>query len=51
MPATSEEIRRRIGLRPTLGPGEWSSIEDDSYPGGLVVDKGAPLFPRIRSEA
>ena len=48
MPTTAEEIWRRIGLRrrarPTSGcpaPAAWGG-----YPGGLPVEKGAPLFPR-----
>jgi methionyl-tRNA synthetase len=47
MPSTAREIWRRIGLpgAPTderlPGAGAWGG-----YPGGLTVDKGAPLFPR-----
>ena len=47
MPATANEIWRRIGLR-------GSALEQrlpeaavwGGYPGGLPVEKGAPLFPR-----
>ncbi len=47
MPSTAQEIWRRIGL--DGGPadqrlpaaGAWGG-----YPGGLPVEKGAPLFPR-----
>ena len=47
MPSTSREIWRRIGLSGTPsderlpGAGAWGG-----YPGGLPVEKGAPLFPR-----
>ncbi|HWD51408.1 MAG TPA: methionine--tRNA ligase [Acidimicrobiales bacterium] len=47
MPATADEIWRRIGLA-------GSAVEQrlpaatvwGGYPGGLAVEKGAPLFPR-----
>jgi methionyl-tRNA synthetase len=47
MPSTAREIWRRIGLdgvpeRERLpAAGAWGG-----YPGGLPVEKGAPLFPR-----
>ena len=47
MPSSAAEIWRRIGLagvarRPALpGAAAWGG-----YPGGLPVEKGAPLFPR-----
>jgi methionyl-tRNA synthetase len=47
MPATCGEIWRRLGLgggpadRPLAEVGTWGG-----YPGGLPVEKGAPLFPR-----
>ena len=47
LPATAAEIWRRIGL-----PGSPAAhrLPDDAawggYPGGLAVEKGAPLFPR-----
>jgi len=47
MPSTAREIWSRIGLpgAPTderlPGAAAWGG-----YPGGLTVDKGAPLFPR-----
>jgi methionyl-tRNA synthetase len=50
MPSTAEEIWRRIGLEGTAGQqrlpaaGAWGG-----YPGGLPVDKGAPLFPRRKA--
>ena len=49
MPATAIEIRRRIGL---TSPDNlvWSSLRDEPYPGGLLVHKGDPLFPRRRVE-
>ena len=49
MPATAEEIWRRIGLdgspadRRLPTDGRWGG-----YPGGVRVEKGAPLFPRRR---
>ncbi len=51
MPATSSEIRRRIGLAHELEHGAWQSVRDDRYPGSLPVEKADPLVPRIRSEA
>ena len=47
MPATAAEIWRRIGLGGS--PAERRLPEDAAwggYPGGLTVEKGAPLFPR-----
>ncbi len=50
MPATSEEIWRRIGLdgraadQRLPAAGAWGS-----YPGGRPVDKGTPLFPRRKA--
>jgi len=47
MPATAEEIWRRIGLPGT--PSDRALPEAAAwggYPGGLPVEKGAPLFPR-----
>jgi methionyl-tRNA synthetase len=47
MPATAREMWRRIGLKGT--PEEQRLPEAGSwgrYPGGLAVEKGAPLFPR-----
>ena len=47
MPATAAEIWRRIGLdgapadRRLPADAAWGG-----YPGGLPVEKGAPLFPR-----
>ena len=47
MPATAAEIWRRIGL---AGSPAARRLPRDSawggYPGGLAVEKGAPLFPR-----
>ena len=52
MPAVCEEIWRRIGLAGS--PGE-STIDVATlwglYPGSLPVEKGDPLFPRIRIDA
>jgi methionyl-tRNA synthetase len=50
MPPTADEIWRRIGLpgspgdQRLPGAGAWGG-----YPGGLSVEKGAPLFPRRKS--
>ena len=47
MPSTAREVWRRIGLpgapedEHLPGSGTWGG-----YPGGLTVEKGAPLFPR-----
>jgi methionyl-tRNA synthetase len=49
VPATAQQIWERLGLPRTVSeqriPGDtlWGG-----YPGGLVVAKGEPLFPRIR---
>ena len=50
MPPTADEIWRRIGLdgspadQRLPGAGTWGG-----YPGGVPVEKGAPLFPRRKS--
>jgi methionyl-tRNA synthetase len=50
VPRTTEEIWRRIGL---AGSPAGERLPDAAtwggYPGGLPVEKGAPLFPRIRA--
>jgi len=52
MPSVAAEIWRRLGLdatptqRPFSESGNWGG-----YPGGLTVEKGDPLFPRIVSDA
>ena len=52
MPAVCAEIWRRIGL---TGSPEDATVDVAAtwglYPGGLVVEKGEPLFPRIRIDA
>ncbi|MBK9180526.1 MAG: methionine--tRNA ligase [Acidimicrobiales bacterium] len=48
IPASAAEVWRRIGL--PGGPGEQrlpGAAAWGGYPGGLPVEKGAPLFPRI----
>ncbi len=49
MPGAATEIWRRLGLE---GAPEDQRLPDDAewggYPGGLAVEKGAPLFPRRR---
>jgi len=50
MPGACAEVWRRIGLEGSPADvrlpeaGEWGG-----YPGGLPVEKGAPLFPRIKA--
>jgi methionyl-tRNA synthetase len=51
MPTTSAEIRRRIGVDSLATHGGWDSIANEPYAAGRDIDKGAPLFPRIRSDA
>jgi methionyl-tRNA synthetase len=52
MPGVCQEIWRRIGLSgsPTDETFERSALWG-RYPGGRTVEKGDPLFPRIKSEA
>jgi methionyl-tRNA synthetase len=50
MPSTAIEIRRRIGLTAPIDAGSWARAAADAYPGGLPVEKGAPLFPRIHTD-
>jgi methionyl-tRNA synthetase len=50
MPGACAEVWRRIGLEGSPSDvrlpeaGEWGG-----YPGGLPVEKGEPLFPRIKA--
>ena len=49
IPGTSAEVWRRIGL--PGGPTDETvpaSVSWGGYPGGLAVEKGAPLFPRLK---
>jgi methionyl-tRNA synthetase len=49
VPRTSEEVWRRIGLDGTAaGQRLPEAAAWGAYPGGLAVEKGAPLFPRIK---
>ena len=49
IPATSEEVWRRIGLPGSpLGLALPDVVGWGGYPGGLEVSKGAPLFPRLQ---
>jgi methionyl-tRNA synthetase len=49
IPATSEEVWRRIGLPGSpLGLALRDVVGWGGYPGGLEVSKGAPLFPRLQ---
>ncbi len=51
MPAAAEEVWRRLGLTAAVGPIAGQRLPDAAawggYPGGLPVEKGKPLFPRI----
>ncbi len=52
MPGACSEIWRRLGLPAEPGPGGRRLDEVGGwggYPGGLPVEKGAPLFPRRRA--
>jgi methionyl-tRNA synthetase len=55
IPASAEEVWRRIGLSDAVGPVEDQRLPEAAawggYPGGLAVDKGSPLFPRIAPKA
>lgn len=51
MPAVCEEIWRRIGLSGTPADQRFAdSAQWGLYPGGHRVEKGDPLFPRIKSD-
>ena len=54
IPTAAEEIWRRIGLTAAVGPLAEQRLPDAAawggYPGGLPVEKGAPLFPRIKPQ-
>jgi methionyl-tRNA synthetase len=51
MPSVAAEIWRRIGLPGALTDQLFAeSSRWGAYPGGLVVEKGEPLFPRIASD-
>jgi methionyl-tRNA synthetase len=50
VPAAAEEVWRRIGLDGSPSSARLpESATWGGYPGGLPVEKGAPLFPRIKS--
>ncbi len=53
MPDATEEIWRRIGLTEAVGPVRDQRLPDAAvwggYPGGLPVEKGPSLFPRIKA--
>jgi hypothetical protein len=49
VPTTAAEVWRRIGL--DASPADQRLPEAarwGGYPGGVVVEKGPPLFPRIK---
>jgi methionyl-tRNA synthetase len=51
MPSVAEEIWRRIGLSGSPATAPFSTFAQwGQYPGGVTVEKGAPLFPRITSD-
>ncbi|HZJ02712.1 MAG TPA: methionine--tRNA ligase [Thermoleophilia bacterium] len=47
MPATADEILRRLGLEPGRDTYSWAETTWGGLPDGLRVVSGAPLFPRI----
>jgi methionyl-tRNA synthetase len=50
MPSIAQEIWRRIGLAGTPDAVPLAQVATwGQYPGG-AVEKGEPLFPRIKSE-
>ena len=50
VPASAEEVWRRIGLVGSPSDARLpGSATWGQYPGGLTVEKGAPLFPRIKA--
>ena len=50
MPSTADEIWRRIGLDGSPGDEALPAAASwGGYPGGVDVEKGAPLFPRRKS--
>jgi methionyl-tRNA synthetase len=52
IPSTSAEVLRRIGLPGALDGAEVPrDVVWGGYPGGLPVERGTPLFPRIKSQA
>jgi methionyl-tRNA synthetase len=55
VPDAAEEIWRRIGLTASAGPLSEQRLPAAAawggYPGGLPVEKGAPLFPRLTPNA
>lgn len=52
MPGVCEEIWRRLGLAGTPASEHFAtSAQWGLYPGGLRVEKGDPLFPRITSDS
>jgi methionyl-tRNA synthetase len=52
MPATAEEIWRRIGLDGGAADQRLPAAAAwGGYPAGRAVEKGAPLFPRRKAES
>jgi methionyl-tRNA synthetase len=53
IPTAAAEIWRRIGLTEAVGALAEQRLPEAAawggYPGGLAVDKGEPLFPRIKA--
>lgn len=51
MPGVAEEIWRRLGLTGSPAAAPFAAYASwGQYPGGVPVDKGAPLFPRMKSD-
>jgi methionyl-tRNA synthetase len=51
MPGVAEEIWRRVGLSGSPATAPFATFATwGQYPGGVPVEKGAPLFPRMKSD-
>jgi methionyl-tRNA synthetase len=51
MPGVAEEIWRRLGLTGSPATAPFAAHATwGQYPGGVPVEKGAPLFPRMKSD-
>ena len=48
IPRSSQEVWRRLGLSGEVADQRLpAAAEWGGYPGGVPVEKGAPLFPRL----
>ena len=51
MPASCEEVWRRIGMRYAIADARLpEAVRWGGYPGGLSVELGSPMFPRLSSQ-